>query len=98
MKRSVVLFAAGVLLFLNSCKHDELSQTDKILHSLIPDKIRYILPDEKNLAEIPQFPVNPLTPEKVELGKKIFFDPIFANEAKRYDEMGPFRQDPGKDR
>lgn len=85
MKRSVVLFAAGVLLFLISCKHDELSQTDKILHNLIPDKTRYILPDEKNLAEIPQFPVNPLTPEKVELGKKIFFDPIFANEAKRYD-------------
>lgn len=85
MKSLVILFAAGLILSLYSCQHDELSQSDKELHNLIPDKTRYILPDENNLAEIPQFPVNPLTPEKVELGKKIFFDPIFANEAKRYD-------------
>ncbi len=72
------------------CNHEELSSVDKDLNKLINNRQRYILPDEQNLSEIPQSPFNPLTPEKVKLGKLLFFEPVFANEAKRFDQKFTF--------
>ncbi len=77
-------------IFTTGCVHDELSENDKALNSLIPDKSKYILPDETDYASIPQSPVNPLTKEKIELGKMLFFEPAFANEAKRSELMFTF--------
>lgn len=34
----------------------------------------FILPESKDLAQIPQDPLNPLTPEKVELGSFLFYE------------------------
>lgn len=68
-----------------SCNHEELNDYDKELSRIVSDRSRYILPDETDFASIPQSPVNPLTKEKVELGKLLFFEPIFGNEAKRQD-------------
>ena len=68
-----------------SCNHEELNDYDKELSRIVSDRSKYILPDETDFASIPQSPVNPLTKEKVELGKLLFFEPIFGNEAKRQD-------------
>ena len=38
----------------------------------------FILPNEENLSAIPQDPANPLTPEKVRLGRMLFFETGFA--------------------
>lgn len=73
-----------------SCAHEELSITDKELHQLISDKGKYILPDETDYAAIPQSPVNPLTKEKIELGKLLFFEPAFANESKLPEQKFTF--------
>jgi len=40
----------------------------------------YTLPDAEDLAAIPQDPANPLTPEKVQLGKMLFFETGLALE------------------
>lgn len=50
----------------------------------------YILPDENDLASIPQDPLNPLTPEKVELGKFLFFETGFAMSAAKESGMGTY--------
>ena len=41
----------------------------------------FILPDEEELSAIPQDPKNPLTPEKVELGKMLFYETGLAMDA-----------------
>ncbi|MBK9734373.1 MAG: hypothetical protein IPO92_05140 [Saprospiraceae bacterium] len=78
-----VFFIAIGLIIIISCSHEEISQVDKQLSLLIGSRSKYILPDETNLSEIPQSPANPLTKEKIALGKLLFFEPAFANEAKR---------------
>ena len=67
------------------CNHEELSTSDKDLNKILSDKAKYILPDESDYASIPQSPVNPLTKEKIALGKLLFFEPAFANEAKKQE-------------
>ncbi len=81
----ITISAMICLLFVAACQHDELSQADKALSQLLPNRERYILPDETDYASIPQSAANPLTKEKIELGKLLFFEPAFANEAKRPD-------------
>jgi cytochrome c peroxidase len=78
------------ILFMTSCSHEELTTADKELNSIIGSRSKYILPDENNLAEIPQSPENPLTPEKIALGKLLFHEPIFANEAMRFEQKFTF--------
>ncbi len=70
-----------LILIFSGCTHEKMGTLDYQLKELIGDTQRYILPDEKDYASIPQSAVNPLTPEKVELGKMLFFEPAFANEA-----------------
>lgn len=79
----VTLLGLFCFFILISCNHDELTDNDKVLKNLITDRSRYILPDETDYKSIPQSPVNPLTKEKIELGKLLFFEPAFANEAKK---------------
>lgn len=81
---------SSIIFIVLGCAHEELSVTDKELHQLIGDKQKYILPDETDFAAIPQSPVNPLTKEKIELGKLLFFEPAFANEAKRQEQRFTF--------
>lgn len=63
-----------------SCQHETTSDLDKELVSLVGDKESLLLPHETDYDKIPQSPLNPLTPEKIELGKFLFFEPIFGNE------------------
>lgn len=50
----------------------------------------YILPHEDHLNQIPQDPMNPLTAEKVELGKFLFFDTALAQDAKFESGKGTY--------
>lgn len=87
-KTLLTVFAIGIIFV--GCNHDELSTVDKDLNNLINDRERYILPSETDYASIPQSPSNPLTKEKIALGKLLFFEPAFANEAKRFDQKFTF--------
>jgi cytochrome c peroxidase len=40
----------------------------------------YLLPDSDDFENIPQDPMNPITAERVEVGKFIYHDPAFATE------------------
>jgi len=80
-----VLFA-GMLLFFSACKNDEVDDTmlnaalDQELTDLIAAQSNgegedfFILPDSDDFESIPQDPRNPLTREKVELGKLLFHE------------------------
>ncbi len=76
---------AAALVLSIGCQHEGPSPLDTQLGALIPDKTRYILPDETDYVSIPQSAANPLTKEKIELGKMLFFEPIFANEARQQE-------------
>ena len=50
----------------------------------------YILPSETDYANIPQDPKNPLTAEKVELGKMLFYETGFGADAKFAQGMATY--------
>ncbi len=50
----------------------------------------YILPNESDLDNIPSDPMNPLTPEKVELGKMLFHETGLAVEAMNESSIGTY--------
>ena len=87
------------ILFLGSCTHDpvitiaplDVTLREK-LESVSPTGSMeyYILPMSSNLSQIPQDPKNPLTPEKVELGKFLFFETGMAIEPKHPSGLGTF--------
>jgi cytochrome c peroxidase len=89
MAKYLAGIAALVLLFVQ-CKHDIINQEDHELSILLGEKERFILPDENELAAIPQSTANPLTKEKIELGKMLYFEPAFANEAKLHEQRFTF--------
>ena len=89
MAKYLAGIAALVMLFAQ-CKHDIINQEDHELSILLGEKERFILPDENDLAAIPQSAANPLTKEKVELGNLLFFEPAFANEAKLHEQRFTF--------
>ncbi|WP_020570215.1 cytochrome-c peroxidase [Neolewinella persica] len=82
-------FAAMVaaLLFLSACENmDEpfaLSEERQLAERInqLGGRQSFLLPDESDLATIPQDPRNPLTPEKVELGRLLFHETGIATEA-----------------
>ena len=76
-------FTFLILFVIFACTHEKLSVLDRELLQKIGDRNKYILPSTTNLAAIPQSKANPLTPEKVALGKLLFFEPAFANESKQ---------------
>lgn len=93
------LFALALSVLMVSCAKDRMSDTvemDQQLESLIKqasptgDLEYYILPDENDLQSIPQDQRNLLTPERVELGKNLFFDTGFGMAARHESGMGTF--------
>jgi cytochrome c peroxidase len=73
----------GLIVVLNACTKDRmptLVELDNQLENSIQGKSPngtldfYVLPNENDLHLIPQDPKNPLTPQKVELGKLMFHD------------------------
>lgn len=89
MKRKIFLWSV-IAMTVISCRHELLNNEDRELANLIGNTDRLILPDENDFASIPQSPVNPLTKEKIQLGKFLFFEPIFANEAKLHEQKFTF--------
>lgn len=88
-----------VILTISSCTKDRMDVTielDDQLRRLIasesPDGSAsyYILPETGDLNSLPQEPLNPLTPEKVELGKMMFFDPGLAQDAIHESGIGTY--------
>lgn len=81
MKQILTLMTIyGVILFY-ACSSDNLSapieyDLKKTLNATSPtgSYTDYILPDGNDLSKIPQDPKNPLTIEKIELGKMLFFE------------------------
>lgn len=89
MKYLYLALIAG-LIFFESCTHEPPYPLDFELTKVIGSKSKYILPEPTDLANIPQSPSNPLTAEKIELGKMLFFEPAFANEAKYPAGLGTY--------
>lgn len=78
MKKFYVIILLISIYF--GCTHEGLSGLDHELLKLVGNPEAFTLPDENDFASIPQSPANPLTKEKIELGKLLFFEPAFANE------------------
>ncbi len=93
------LFTVLVLILFVSCTKDQTSDTlelDIRLRNYLADASEtgdanyYILPSPDDLANIPQDPKNPLTTEKVALGKLLFFETGLAMDAVKASGMGTY--------
>ncbi len=87
------------VLLIGSCTEDKVDlsadldyQLDKAISRYSPsgDTDFYILPDEEDLANIPQDSKNPLTREKVLLGKFLFFETGLAMDSKHNSSQGTY--------
>lgn len=85
-----LIVAALVIMMVSSCTKDRMStlaeldvNLEQSIRAKSPDGTLdfYVLPDEADLAKIPQDPKNPLTPEKVQLGKLFYFETGLALDA-----------------
>jgi len=79
--RNLLTLFAGCLLFLTSCGDDDdggpgvITPTlDEELATLIDDFDLYTLPESTDFSSIPQDPLNPITTEKVALGKLLYHE------------------------
>lgn len=95
MKR--VVLAVFVLFLLAGCAKDQLSspldqQLKRTLRNLSPtrDISHFILPESDDYTSIPQGRGNPLTTEKVALGKMLFFETGLAKDAVHESGKGTF--------
>lgn len=84
MRKTYIIFS-GIVLLIWACAHEKYSPLDMELLNLIGDTEHYILPESDDFASIPQSPVNPLTADKVALGKLLFFEPAFGVEAMHFE-------------
>lgn len=92
----IILFLIGVLMY--SCTKDSLSRdsdTNQNLLNLISSTAQgnlnyYILPDHKDIQSIPQDPNNPLTQEKIELGKLLFYETGLAVDPLKPESIGTY--------
>lgn len=77
-----------LVLFAISCQNETDIELDTVLESRIISTSDnqsfsfFQFPDSDDLDAIPQDPLNPLTQEKVELGRLLFHETAFANEGK----------------
>jgi len=100
LKTSLLLIlSVPCFLIINGCTEDRVDfsanldfELDKAISRYSPtgNTDFYILPDETDLARIPQDSKNPLTPEKVQLGKFLFFETGLAMDAKYGSAMGTY--------
>lgn len=94
------LFILSILILTASCTQDKTNSTvelDKQLttniesvESAVGGKSFYILPDEDDLANVPQDPKNPLTRAKVDLGKLMFYDTGLGTNPKHPSGLGTY--------
>lgn len=84
MKNIIQTIAIVIILLLIGCTPDEGVMPDSNLGKRLKKTLEktggieeYMMPKSFDLAAIPQDPKNPLTPQKVELGKKIYHDTGF---------------------
>lgn len=82
--------------FCYGCVEDVHDTTDSELRRLVQkaapnnSSFGFIFPDQSNFQGIPQDPNNPLTKEKVELGKMLFHETAFATSGKFDSMQGTF--------
>lgn len=95
--RKLYVFTAIVATVLFACRHEPLwAPLDYDLLQLIASRSQtgsadyFVLPESNDFDNIPQSPVNPLTPEKVDLGRMLFFESCFGVEAKHTTGMATF--------
>ncbi len=80
--KKLIIFTLFLVAFVFACTHESLvSNNDIELRKLIGITSDYILPGSEEFDKIPQSDKNPLTKEKIDLGKFLFFDPAFGVEA-----------------
>jgi cytochrome c peroxidase len=89
---SKILFLGFISIMFTSCLNEttETYRLDSELSNLLQDKDYYILPSSTDFNQIPQSKVNPLTREKVDLGKLLFFETAFGVEAMKPELKGTF--------
>lgn len=92
--RHFILFSVSVLLF--SCSPDRDNELDNQLYAEI-DRVSnglgvgyFQLPEDTDLNAIPQDPLNPLTPEKVLLGKFLFHESALGVEPLKPFAIGTY--------
>ena len=96
-----ILLGLSLIMACTQDRMPELISLDIELEDLLTDAAKranaenegmdfYVLPDGTDLSEIPQDPKNPLTTEKVALGKMLFFETGFATEAKNLSGVGTY--------
>lgn len=99
MRNLPILAAVILVTTIASCTKDQMDNTiemDDQLKRLIasdsPDGTTdyYILPEDGDYANLPQEPLNPLTDEKVELGRMMYFDPGLAQDALHESGIGTY--------
>ncbi|HHB78479.1 MAG TPA: hypothetical protein ENK85_04525 [Saprospiraceae bacterium] len=90
----LLLFGGVLLLFLFSCQHVPTISLDEQLNGALADlaptgnKSYFIFPASDDYAAIPnQDPNNPITAEKVQLGKLLYFETGFAQKSMHYQAM-----------
>lgn len=98
--KHIIFIGLAISLFgIASCTKDRMStlaeldlQLEQAIRSKSPDGTLdfYVLPNENDLAAIPQDPKNPLTASKVELGKLFFFDTGLAQDALYEEGLGTY--------
>lgn len=98
MKKITFVFSI-LILCVFSCTKDKmpvLVELDNQLRNLVAASAPtgnldfYILPDDGDLDNIPADPMNPLTPEKIELGKFLFHDTGLAQDALKPSGIGTY--------
>ncbi len=88
MKFTTVILWASLLVSLAACSRDDsTTEWDNRLNQQLREASQtgsmdyFLLPDGRDLSEIPQDPNNPLTKEKVALGKMLFHETGLADDA-----------------
>lgn len=92
MKQFSFIMAIYIIIVIPSCVSEstENYRLDHLLEESIGNKEDLILPSSNEFNKIPQSPVNPLTREKVDLGKMLFFESAFGVEAMKPELSGTF--------
>lgn len=100
MKRYLLMFIGLSVLGFSACKTDEPDNStnealDKELVSLLETvssegKAFFTMPASNDFANIPQDPKNPLTQEKVELGKMLYHETALSIHSKKDITMGTY--------
>lgn len=98
MRKIFIAIGLITILLYQSCTKDRMPPTvsiDRSLLNLISSTSEsgidyYILPNHTDLSSIPQDPQNPLTEEKVQLGKMLFYETGLAVDAMKPESIGTY--------